>query len=128
MNAVRDQLLPLTRAFFGRFFESDITTGTDDLKGSYFWLLASLTVPGLFIPWIMAFEWQLLGRIEGPEAVRIASVAEKTFYLGFSMIASGVVTAIAWGSLLPDKRDTLILGSLPVQPSIVVNTPEAIIV
>ena len=79
MNAVRDQLLPLTRTFFARFFESDITRGTDDLKGSYFWLLASLTVPGLFIPWIMAFEWQLLGRIQGAEAVRIASRAEKAF-------------------------------------------------
>ena len=120
MISLRDQLIPLARAFFARFFESDITTGTDDLKGSYFWLLAALTVPGLFIPWIMAFEWQLLGRIEGAEAVRIASRAEKAFYLGYTMIASGVLTTIAWGSLLPDKRDTLILGSLPVKPSLIV--------
>ena len=116
-----DQLITLTRAFFLRFFESDITTGTDDLKGSYFWLLATLTVPGLFIPWMMAFEWQLLARIEGAEAVRIASRAEKTFYLGYTMIASGVLTTIAWGTLLPDRRDTLVLGSLPVKPSLIVT-------
>jgi len=120
VSGTLDQLEALVRAFFARFFESEITTGTDGLKGPFFWLLATLAVPGLFIPWVMAFEWQLLGRMEGPEAVQIASVAEKTFYLGFSMIASGVVTVIAWGSLLPDKRDTLILGSLPVQPSLVV--------
>jgi hypothetical protein len=117
---MREQLDPLTRAFLVRFFESEITTGTDDLKRSFFWLLAALAIPGMFIPWIMAFEWQLLARIEGGEAVRIASRAEKTFYLGYSMIASGVVTLIAWSSLLPDRRDTLILGALPVQPRMVV--------
>jgi len=121
VSGLRDQLTTLTRAFFIRFFESDVTTGGDDLKGSYFWLLATLTVPGLFIPWIMAFEWQLLARIEGAEAVRIASRAEKTFYLGYTMIASGVLTTIAWGTLLPDRRDTLILGALPVKPSLIVT-------
>jgi hypothetical protein len=121
VSGALQQLDALVRAFFARFFESEITSATDGLKGPFFWLLATLAVPGLFIPWIMAFEWQLLGRMEGPEAVRVASVAEKTFYLGFSMMASGVVTVIAWGSLLPDKRDTLILGSLPVKPSLVVS-------
>ena len=120
MNPPASQLDALARAFFARFFESEITTGTDDLKQFFFWLLAALAIPGLFIPWIMAFEWQLLALIEGPEMVRIASRAEKTFYLGFSMIATGLLTAIAWSSLLPDRRDTLILGALPVRPRIVV--------
>jgi len=115
-----DQINALARAFFGRFFESEITTGTDDLKGAFFWLLATLAVPGVFIPWMMSFEWGMLALMEGREAVRIASRAEKTFYLGYSMVASGVLTTIAWGSLLPDRRDTLILGSLPVNPAVVV--------
>jgi hypothetical protein len=74
----------------------------------------------VFIPWIMAFEWQLLALIDGSEAVRLASRAEKTFYLGFATIASGVLTIVAWSSLLPDRRDTLILGALPVEPRTVV--------
>ena len=121
MRSAFDQLDALVRAFFARFFESEITTATDGLKGPFFWLLSTLAVPGLFIPWMMAFQWQLLARIQGADAVRVASMAEKTFYLGFSMIAAGVITIIAWGSLLPDKRDTLILGSLPVKPSLVVT-------
>ena len=52
--------------------------------------------------------------------LRIASRAEKTFYLGFSMIAAGLLAAVAWSSLLPDRRDTLILGALPVRPRVVV--------
>ncbi len=121
MSGALDQLDALGRAFFARFFESEITSATDGLKGPFFWLLSTLAVPGLFIPWMMAFQWQLLARIHGADAVRVASMAEKTFYLGFSMIAAGVITVIAWGSLLPDKRDTLILGSLPVKPSLVVT-------
>ena len=121
MTILTGQLDALARAFFVRFFESEITTGTDDLKQFFFWLLAALAIPGLFIPWIMAFEWQLLALIEGPEMVRIASRAEKTFYLGFSMIAAGMLAAVAWSSLLPDRRDTLILGALPVRPRVVVQ-------
>ena len=120
MNVLTGQLDALARAFFVRFFESEITTGTDDLKQFFFWLLAALAIPGLFIPWIMAFDWQLLALIEAPEMLRIASRAEKTFYLGFSMIAAGLLAAIAWSSLLPDRRDTLILGALPVRPRVVV--------
>ena len=121
MTRSSGQMAPLARAFLLRFFESEITSGTDDLKQFFFWLLAALAIPGLFIPWMMAFEWQLLALIDGSEAVRIASRAEKTFYLGFSTIASGVLTIIAWSSLLPDRRDTLILGALPVKPRTIVT-------
>ena len=65
MNILTGQLDALARAFFVRFFESEITTGTDDLKQFFFWLLAALAIPGLFIPWIMAFDWQLLALIQG---------------------------------------------------------------
>ncbi len=41
-----DPFRALTSAFFARFFESEITTGYDDLKGSFFWLLAALGVGG----------------------------------------------------------------------------------
>ena len=44
MKELRNQLDALTRAFLVRFFESEITTGTDDLKRSFFWLLAALGV------------------------------------------------------------------------------------
>ena len=47
-------------------------------------------------------------------------MAEKAFYLGVSMVTAGGLTAIAWTSLLPDRRDTLILGAMPVRPSLVV--------
>ena len=128
MTHTIEQLDALTRAFLARFFESEITSGSDDLKHSFFWLLGALAVPGIFIPWIMGFEWQLMAFMQGPEAVRIASRAEKTFYVGFAMVASGVLTAIAWSSLLPDRRDTLILGTFPVRPRTIVSAKLAALV
>jgi hypothetical protein len=116
----REQFRALTRAFLTRFFESEITSGTDDLKGSFFWLLAALAMPGLFIPWLMVFDWHMIAMFKGADALREASQAEKIFYLGFSMIASGLLTTIAWSSLLPDHRDTLILGAMPVRPRTIV--------
>ena len=114
------QVDALARAFFARFFESEITAGTDDLKQSFFWLLAALAMPGIFIPTLMSFEWGLVGQFRGYEILQTQSMGEKAFYLGFTMVASGALTAIAWTSLIPDKRDTLILGTLPIRPAVVV--------
>jgi len=116
----RKQFQALTRAFLARFFENEITSGTDDLKTSFFWLLSFLAVPGLFMPMTMAFTWQLVAMMKGPEALRILTRGDKAFYLGFVMIATASITAIAWNSLLADRRDGLVLGVLPVRPVVIV--------
>lgn len=110
----------LRSAFFTRFFETEITSQTDDLKGPFFWLLAALAMPGLFIPWLMVFDWHGIALFKGHIALREASQAEKAFYLGFTMIATGLLTTIVWSSVLPEKRDTLVLGALPVDPRTIV--------
>lgn len=120
MSHAREQVSALARAFFARFFESEITAGTDDLKQAFFWLLAALAMPGIMIPVLMSFDWTLLAMMNGYAGVRAASMSEKAFYLGVSMVTAGGLTAIAWTSLLPDRRDTLILGAMPVRPSLVV--------
>jgi hypothetical protein len=116
----REQIRALTRAFLARFFENEITTGTDDLKVSFFWLLSFLAVPGLFMPMTMAFTWQLVALLHGPEVLRELSRGDKAFYLGFTMLATASITAIAWNSLLADRRDGLVLGVLPVRPATIV--------
>lgn len=114
--SLRDQHAALTRTFLARFFENEITRGTDDLRTSFFWLISILALPGLFIPLLMSFSWSLLGLLKGSAALQSATRGDKAFYLGFAMIATGIVTVIAWNSLLPDRRDRLILGAMPVTP------------
>jgi hypothetical protein len=115
------QARTLGRAFLLRFFESEITSSPDDLKTTFFWLLAFLAVPGVMIPLSMSFEWGLKAMLAGVEGLRVASRGDKAFYLGFAMVASASLSAITWGSLLIDRRDGLILGALPVRPAVVVT-------
>jgi hypothetical protein len=115
-----DQVRAMGRAFLARFFENEITTGTDDLKTSFFWLLAFLAVPGFFMPMLMGFKWNLIALVQGPDALRLLTRGDKTLYIGFVMIATAAVAAIAWNSLLGDRRDALVLGVLPVRPVAIV--------
>jgi hypothetical protein len=115
-----EQFRALTRAFLARFFENEVTSGTDDLKTSFFWLLSFLAVPGLFMPMMMALPWQFVARTQGADALRQVTLGDKAFYLGFTMVATLTVTAIAWNSLLADRRDGLVLGVLPVRPVVIV--------
>lgn len=117
----RDQVRALTRAFLARFFENEITTGTDDLKTSFFWLLSFLAVPGMFMPMMMSFHWEMVALVKGPDVLRVLTRGDKALYVGFVMIATAAITAIAWNTLLSDRRDALVLGVLPVRPATVVR-------
>lgn len=121
----RDQVLSLARSFLARFFDNEVTGGTDDLTESFFWLIAFLAVPGVFASVWMSWGWGLTATIQGPEALRAISAADKVLYLGFAMIASGVVTAIVWHSLLVDRRDAIVLGALPVSHRVIVQAKLA---
>jgi putative ABC transport system permease protein len=132
------QLRVLVPTFLVRFFENELTSGTDDLKTAFFGLLAVLAIPGFILPILMAYAsapipaasgggtdpagwgWILIARYQGAEVLRVISRADKTFYLGFAMIASGIVSASAWSTLLVDRRDGLILGTMPVAPTTIV--------
>jgi len=104
----------LARTFFARFFENDVTGRGGDLRNSFFWMIAFLAAPGAAIPVLMVFDWEGIAMAGGADALRIASRADKVFYLGFAMVASGLISAVTWSSLLLDRRDSLVLGVLPV--------------
>lgn len=116
----RAQFRALTRAFMTRFFENELTAGTDDFKTSFIWLVSFLAVPGLFMPVSMALRWELLAFQRGPDVLRVLTRGDKAFYLGFVMVATAAITAIMWNTLLGDRRDALVLGVLPVRPPTIV--------
>src|SRR6187397_2190957 len=108
------QIRALTRAFIARFFENELTSGTNDLRASFFWMVAVLAPVGIFMPWLMVFSFQQIYYNGGPELVRAMSQADKTLYLGYGMVTSGAVAVVVWNSVLIDRRDALVLGTLPV--------------
>lgn len=109
------QCRALARAFLHRFFENEITAGSNDLRGSFLWLLSVLVPPGLCIPFIALTKWTTMNYVLGAEGVRRMAWMDKTVYLGLGMIVAGAVGAIVWSSLLVDRRDTLVLGVQPLR-------------
>ena len=105
---------PLTRTFFVRFFENDLTGGTSDLRSSFFWMIAFFGTPGALIPVIMSVNWEGAVIVGGTELLRVVSRADKVLYLGLAMISSGLISAGVWSSVLLDRRDSLVLGTLPL--------------
>ena len=115
------QRATLTRAFLSRFFENEITGGSNDLKTTYFWMIGFLATPGFLIPIYMMWNWEVTARFQGLHALRILAMPDKAVYLSLALTATGLLTAITWNSLLLDRRDALILGTLPVRAALVVR-------
>jgi hypothetical protein len=116
----RSQAAALARALLARFFENEITRGADDLKSSFFWMAGVLAAPGIFIPLLMSFEWSVVGMTRGAEVLQVMARGDKAFYLGLAMAVSAIVSGVSWNSLMPDRREGLILGALPLHASTVI--------
>src|SRR5437867_2102608 len=89
------QLRFLTRHFFDRFFDKDSISAGSDPGASVIQMLSLLAVPGLLLTFWM----------------RVSPY----FFVSYSMIVMGFVMVFKWDSLFPDRRDYLILGSLPIR-------------
>jgi hypothetical protein len=122
----------LTRAFLARFFDNELTAGSTDLKHSFLWLIAAAAMPGLAMPNSNLELWSRIAVIRapegGPEFLRMTSATDMVFAFGVTMISVGLIAAVVWHSLLLDRRDALVLGSLPLRPRTVLTAKIAALV
>jgi hypothetical protein len=85
----------LTRHFFDRFFDRDSISPGSDPTANVIQAVGVLAVPGLMLTFWMRYS--------------------PYFFVSYSMIVMGFVMVFKWDSLFPDRRDYLILGSLPIR-------------
>jgi len=85
----------LTRHFFDRFFDKDSISPGSDPSAGVIQTLSMLAVPGLMLTFWMKIS--------------------PYFFVSYSMIVMGFVMTLKWDSLFPDRRDYVILGSLPIR-------------
>jgi hypothetical protein len=110
----------LAGAFLLRFFENESMATATDLREGFFWLIAALATPGIFLPLYMYFRWAEVAAIHGVPALQAQVLIDKTIYLGLTFVSVGLLAAVIWQSLLIERRDGLILGSLPVRARTVI--------
>lgn len=110
----------LAKVSFGRLFENDLFSSSTAASASVTWLLALVATPGVMFSASEVFRWahlRAMGIRRGdPLIVDQALLTSQAFHIDFVMAVSGLVTMLVWGSLTPDRRDALVLGSLPVTP------------
>ena len=120
----RSRFSLLVTLFSRRFFENDLLAPDIDLRPTAIFLLAALATPSFVwtVKGIVAFGLMV---VHGYEVVEAASWFDKSLLMMLAMVSAGVVTVLSWEALLVDRRDALVLGSLPVSPGVVVAAKSA---
>jgi hypothetical protein len=108
------QFRELTRLFFGRFLENDLICLDGDTTATLSNILALLAAPGVILPVLEQFVY---ARFPGSPLYiwDYRSLQEKGFYICYSMAVLGIVAALEWDSLAPDRRDFTVLRPFPIR-------------
>ncbi|MBK5295934.1 MAG: hypothetical protein JJE40_02180, partial [Vicinamibacteria bacterium] len=99
-----------------------------DLRPAAIWLCAALMAPSFLWTARQIFRFTITIKLMGYDGLEMASWFDKSLLLTLSMVNGGVVTLLCWEALLVDRRDALILGSLPVSWRLVVAAKAAALV
>jgi hypothetical protein len=113
------RLRTLVDLFSRRFFENDLLAPDIDLRPAAVWIVAALLAPSLLWTAKRVVPYGLMS-VLGPDIMEMASWFDKSLLITLAMVNAGVVTLLTWEALLVDRRDAHVLGSLPVNPSLVV--------
>ena len=113
----RDQFRVLFRTFLRGLFENDLVPETVDLRQSALWVAAVFMVPPAVFALFLSLSY---GSWMTDEELALRSVPQKLYFIGYSMAAVGFVTVLVWDRLFPDRRDAIVLGSLPIRPRTIV--------
>ncbi len=105
----------LLRHFCGQFFESEFVSRPGQLKLLFTGVLSVLA--SLSVPFLQAYysKYLALKRLDDTQPFRLAVMADSLFLITLNMVVIGLVTALLWQILFPDKRDYLALAALPIR-------------
>ena len=105
------QFRELVRHFFNRFFDKDSISADADERANVIQIIAMLALPGAVISLFMIADHPYIRS----DAVRMwARSGDRYGFVCYAMVVMGFVMTFKWDSLFPDRRDYLILTSLPI--------------
>jgi hypothetical protein len=106
----------LTRHFLRRFLENDLVAPDADRSQTLALVGAGCFCTTLFITVAVSCFKYVIGT-HTPGQAAIASLDDKFFYLGLSMLVAALVAVSQWDALVVDGRDASILEPLPLRIS-----------
>ena len=118
-RAPRSPFETLCRAFFAQFFGSESVTSDDQMQRAMIGVLAFLITPALLSPIQMASSFEYAA-IRFPALLEPMTRQMATVYIIYSMVGVGVIAAVMWDALSFDRRDAMVLGSLPLRAATVI--------
>ena len=117
VDSERGQFRVLFRTFLQGLFENDLVPETVDLRQSALWLAAVFMIPPAVFALFLSLSY---GSWMTDEELALRAVPQKLYFIGYSMAAVGFVTVLVWDKLFPDRRDAMVVGSLPIRTRTVV--------
>ena len=102
------------RHFFLRFFDSDLITTPGQLEVLMIGVFSTLASFGFLLPQRLYSKYFDLSLLDTGDLYHQAVLADKLFFIAFSMAVIGIIVALEWHSLFPSVRDSLVLTPLPV--------------
>jgi hypothetical protein len=109
------QFRALVRLFAYRFFDTDILSVRGDLSALLSQLAALLAAVSLVLVLATGPKYAGLYQHLTAEQLRTAAWGDQEFLISTSMAIIGIFTLLLWDALFPDRRDCLILRSMPVR-------------
>ena len=112
MTSEAAQTRLLARTFFARLFESELIPPGIGHARVVISLVAFFAAPSLILPLLLMKKYVWLWT---PELLRTAMAQDRTMALLLSMTATAFVSLVIWENIFPDRRDSRILGVLPLR-------------
>jgi len=105
----------LVRNTLRGFLENELTSAEGNPVDTLTNIVGLLAAGGVCVSWLFIRKYCFL-LSEAPRHVRWAvSWSDVEFLTSLSMAVTSFATVLAWDSLFPDRRDSLILATLPVR-------------
>ena len=101
----------LARHFFGRFFDNEIVSQHGDMRTNVVQAFGLVATPGMFVPFYMIPQRT---RFDQPFLHNWILLSDYYFFVLYSMVVMGFVMVFEWDAIFPDRKDYLILTSLPL--------------
>ncbi|HYL37283.1 MAG TPA: alpha/beta hydrolase [Bryobacteraceae bacterium] len=113
MSLERLQFRILYRHFLFRMVDLEALTAHGDIQRLLGQLGAMLAA--LSFTLAVAFTPRYINSGLSAPRLRVAAWGDEEFLIATTIAVVGLVAVIAWNAMLPDRRDSLVLGALPVR-------------